>query len=258
MKSITKKISFLLIFSIVFFLSSCLDSGQTITGNDEPAYISEGSTGTLYARTQRGYLITFSGIEKLTPGDIVILSYQIPKKNEQVTVETDIKGSKIVADVAELTKEPITLDEAPLYLIDAPVDASNEMFKSLSDPLYAQNEYFGDRWIFFYTLNIKKGESANISFYKATDNDAKNENTDVLIDIILEKTGTPDEGATKKEESDYIVVDMSELRLIMDDKTDLEGNISVKFRYYSLDKEKQLVIPYNSFGDGYLMYIGNN
>ena len=111
-------------------------------------------------------------------------------------------------------------------------------FETLMEPLYASNEYFGDRWLFPYTYKIKKGESVRVSFYKAEQESSESKVSDVLIDVRLEILGTPEDGASVKTEGDYIVVDMSALRLIAGDEVDSSGNLSIKFRYYRADDDK--------------------
>ncbi len=256
MKSTTKKISLLLIIlSAVLFLSSCLDSGnQSIIRNDDFSYITIGSTGILYARTQSGFSITFPGIETLTPENIAILSYQITEESERKIVDV-IDGTEIVADVAELSKTPIPLDKTILNL-SPNHNITSHKFEGLFDPLYTQNEYFGDLWIFPYTMKIKKGETANVRFFIASDEDAEKENTDVLIDAVLEKSGDP-EGAAETLESEYIVVDMSELRLMMTDKADKQEKIKIKFRYSRTDKDKEVIMSKDSYNRDFEMYIYN-
>ncbi|HZJ80195.1 MAG TPA: hypothetical protein VFC69_06435 [Dysgonamonadaceae bacterium] len=256
MKSITKKISLLLILSATLFLSSCLDSGnQSIIRNDEPSYITRGSTGTLYARTQIGLLITFPEIETLTPENIAILSYQITGESERKIVDI-IDGNEIVADVAELSKKPVPIFKTTLDLSPNPDITSHKLVR-LFDPLYAQNEFFGDLWVFSYNIKITKGETANVRFFKASEEDADKENTDVLIDIVVEKTGTPTEGAAEKIEGEDIAVDMSQLRLMMADKADKEGNIKIKFRYSRSDKDKPVIMSSDSYNRDFIMQIEN-
>jgi hypothetical protein len=246
MKSITKKITLLLALSGVLFLSSCLDSGSPhYIGNDEISYIAIGeTTGIVYARTLAGFAITSPKIKQLMPGSMARISYQV-KTEEDQTVMVD---ENQFAYVVELASEPSVMQQTTLELSLAP-NVPAVKFESLMDPLFAQNDYFGDRWIFTYYANIKK-EDVNVRFYKASDDDAKTANTDVLIDVRLEKTGTPDSGATEKIESDNIVVNLSALRMLMADEADSENKISIKFRYYRMDNE-DIYISNNK----YLMHI---
>ena len=235
MKSITKKISLLLILSAVLFLSSCLDSGSpSYIGKQEPSYITQGlTTGTIYARTQAGYYITSPKIKQLTPGTIALLSYQVKtEEDEKVTVDENV-----VAYMVELGAEPKTLDQTILQLSTPPEVTTPKKFESLMEPLFASNIYFGDRWIFPYTYKIKKGESVKVNFYKASNEDAKTANSDALIDVRLERLGTAEAGAAEKLEGDNIVVDFSQLRMMLADKADSQGKVSIKFRYYRLDNE---------------------
>jgi len=238
MKSITKKISLLLVLSSVLLLSSCLDSGEnSYIGNQEPSYVTQGkTTGVIYARTIAGYLITSPKIELLTPGTIALISYQVTEESENVIVDDNIVARKVV-----IAAEPETLNQTQLQLSAAPIDVLGEKFETLREPIYASNEYFGDRWIFSYTFKIKKGENVKTYFYKASNEDAEAQDCDVLIDVRLEKLGSPESGAAEKLEGDNIVVDFSSIRMNMADKANDQGNLSIKFRYYRLDLEKPYV-----------------
>lgn len=249
MKSITKKFTLLLVLSAVLLLSSCLDSGSPhYIGNDEISYITQGEiSGIVYARTLTGFSITSPKIKQLMPGSMARISYQV-KTEEDQTVMVD---ENQFAYVVELASEPDLMDQTTLELSLAP-DVPAVKFESLMEPIFAQNEYFGDRWIFPYTYRIKKGESVNVRFYKASDEDAKAANSDVLIDVRLEKMGEAEVGATEKREGDNIVADMSLIRMMMSDKANSEGKINIKFRYYRLDNEN----IYTS-NQAYLMHIGN-
>ena len=247
MKSITKKISLLIVLSVTLFLSSCLDTGsQHYIGTKEISYITEGQlTGKVYARTIAGLYITSPKIALLTPGTIARLSYQVkPDENEQVAVDENVK-----AYIVELGAEPETMDQTILNFSSAP-DVPAVKFESLREPLFFQHDFFGDRWIFPYTFKMKKGESVKVSFYIASDEDAKAVNSTALIDVRLEKFGTAEANATDKIEGDNIVVDFSEIRSYLADKADTQGKISIKFRYYNPDSDKL----YTS-NNGYLMHI---
>ena len=221
--------------SAVLFLSSCLDSGSnSYIGNEEYSYItSSQTTGKVYARTLAGYMITSPKIQQLTPGTAAFLTYQVTEETPKVTVE---EGATVF-DV-NLGAEPITIDKTVLFYGNAP-EAPVVKFESLMEPVFARNEYFGDLWLFPYTYSIKKGESVKVQFYKADKDpsDLNNETFDVLIDVRLVKTGTPEANASPKIEGEYITVDMSSLRLLMADDADADGNLNVKFRYYRSDYE---------------------
>lgn len=248
MKSITKKITLLLALSGVLFLSSCLDSGSPhYIGNDEISYIAIGeTTGIVYARTLAGFAITSPKIKQLMPGSMARISYQV-KTEEDQTVMVD---ENQFAYVVELASEPSVMQQTTLELSLAP-NVPAVKFESLMDPLFAQNDYFGDRWIFPYTYKAKKGENVKVRFYKASDEDAKTASTDVLIDLRLEKSGTAEGDATDKTQGDNIVVNMSMLRSMMADKANSEGKINIKFRYHRSDVED---IYTNN--QAYSMYIG--
>ncbi len=255
MKSLTKKISLLLILSATLFLSSCLDSrGRHYTGNLELSYVTEGDFGVIYARTLAGYFITSPKISQLTPGRITRISYQVkPDEDKQTVVDMDPVGNTIMAFEAEVNPEVEHLEHTTLNLSTAPTDNTGERFESFMDPIFASNIYFGDRWIFPYTYKAKKGESAKVSFYLASDEDAKNAYSDVLIDVRLEKLGSAENDAIEKIEGDNIVADFSEIRLMFADKANQEGNINIKFRYYRSNMQEPSIS-----NKPFSMHIGTN
>ena len=235
MKTITKKISLLLMLSAVLFLSSCLDSGSnSYIGNDEYSYITRSqTTGTVYARTLAGYLITSPKIQQLNPGSAAFLTYQVTEDTEKSTLEDNLVVYKV-----NLGAEPKTIDKTILFQGNAPEDMPVIKFESLMEPVFARNEYFGDLWLFPYTYSIKKGETIKVQFYKTEKEPSDNNiSYDVLIDVRLVKTGEPEADASSKIEGEYITVDMSSLRLLMADDADADGNLNIKFRYYRSDYE---------------------
>lgn len=241
MKSIKQKFSLLLLVSTVIFLSSCLDSGsQSIIRNQEPSYITSGMMGTTYAKTPGIYNITSPEIQTLTPGTIALLSYQITEESEEVTVEDGVIASKI-----QLSREPETLDQTNLLLSEVPEVESPDKFESLRDPLYFANEYWGDRWIFSYTYKAKKGENFSAKFYLASEEDAEAADCDVLIDVRLEKSGTPESGAAEKIEGQNLVVDMSYIRASMSNKVNANNKLYIKFRYHRADNQDIFVTHKN-------------
>lgn len=249
MKSITKKISLLLILSAVLLLSSCLDSGSnSYTGTQEPCYITIGSAGIVYARTPANYLITSPKIKELRPGTIAVISYQV-RNQEDETVKVD---DNAIAYIVELGGEPVTLDQTSLTLGYAP-EVPVVKFENIMTPIYAQNLFFGDLWIFPHTFKVKKGQRAKVSFYQTSEEDAKAADSDVLIDVRLEKLGTPDNDTADKLEGNNIVADFSVLRTMLADKANSQGKVSIKFRYYRSDMDK----PYTSY-DTYYMHIAKN
>ena len=204
---------------------------DSYTGRQELSYIVQDQvTGTVYARTISGHFISSSGIQLITPGSIVLLSYHFTEKSKQITV-----NENVVAYVVDLLEEPQLLDQTPLQMSLAPAVPVIK-FENLMEPIFAKNEYFGDRWIFTYSLIIKKGESVKINFYKGSYEDAMASNSDVLIDVRLEKTGIASDPIGKLE-TNIIGVDMSSLRKLMGGRVDTNGKLSIKFRYYKSDNE---------------------
>lgn len=235
MKSITKKISLLLIMSTVLFLSSCLDSGESsYFGTDEYSYITQTNLGKVYARTARGYPITSEKISLLRPGSAVLLTYQIDENTQTVAIEENVNGYKVM-----LGKEPITLNQEILQSQSAP-DVTPVYFESIIAPptwVTYSSVYFGDRWPFTYQYKAKKGEKVNVKFYQVSkDNHPENFDADILIDVRMEKTGTPETDAHEELKQDIVVANMSSIRSIASDVDSQESKqLSIKFRYYRMD-----------------------
>lgn len=244
MKTMTKKFSYLLILSAVLFLSSCLDSGEnSYIGDNEYSFITQDTkTGTVYARTLGGYFITSEKIGLLTPGSTAFLSYQVTEETEKLSL-----GENAFVYKTTTGAEPILIKQTMLQLSAVP-EVPAVYFESLMKPIFAQNEYFGDRWLFPFTYKIKKGENVSVKFYKAS---TEEPNGDIIIDVRLEKMGTPEAGATETLQGDYVAANMSQLRnQIVADAS--EGKkVNVKFRYYRADQQGSL---YTS-NETYSIYI---
>lgn len=226
-----RKISLLAVLSAVLFFSSCLGSGdRSYIGNNEYSYITQTDNGTVYARTLAGYFITSSKISLLTPGTTAFITYQVTEETETIPM-----GEHAVIYKVAIGAEPIAIDQTVLQMMDAP-KTDTVYFESLMEPLFAQNEYFGDRWLFPYTYKGKKGENYTVRFYKASQEEPSS-NNEVLIDVRLVKTGTPESGATEKIEGDYVTVNMSMLRGI---STSADDKVNIKFRYFRADTPKEL------------------
>lgn len=238
MKTMRKKISLLLVLSAVLFLSSCLDSGDSsYIGDKEYSYITrDEASGTIYARTLAGYFITSSRISLLSPGTTAFLTYQVTEETETISI-----GENVLVYKVGMGAEPIEIDQTTLQLTAAPSNVDTVYFESLVEPIYAENEYFGDRWLFPYTFKAKKGENFSVKFYKADEMEPNQSvNNEVIIDVRLEKMGEAETGAAEKLEGDYISANFSALRNVLIDDAGTDGRINIKFRYFRADQPGQL------------------
>ena len=239
MKSITKKISLLLVFSAVLFLSSCLDSGKgSYAGNAEYSYITlDAASNTVYARTISGHYITSERIKLLSPETIAFISYQIDfDESQQSTIFED--GRELIVYHATIAGEPVVASQSQIRIMDAP-EAPIEYFENIFNPIFTSNKYFGDRWLFPYQAKMKKGDTAKISFYKGTEEDSSDSSSnEVIIDIRLTISGQAEAGATEMLVEDYVVANFSDLRR-MYGGSDKE-NINLKFRFYRKANSDQL------------------
>ena len=242
MKTAVKKISLLLIVSVTLLLSSCLDSGpNTYIGYDEYSYITRSETGTVFARTASGNLITSQKISSLQPGTAVLLSYEVSEEDEIIKVDEFTNIYKV-----NLGKEPIILKQEPLKLSSAP-EAEPVYIEDIFEPqtwVTTKSFYFGDRWPFTFQYKVKKGEEVKFSFYKVPEDELPaNLNADILIDIRMVKSGSPEDGATEELKNENIVANMSLLRdmSVSEDSQEVK-ELTVKFRYYKADVEDKLYI----------------
>ena len=246
MKSITKKISLLLLLSVTLFLTSCLDSdGESYIGNQEFSYITQTQLGRSYARTAAGKLITSDRINLLAPGTVALLTYQIDENTETIKVDEYTSIYKVV-----LGAEPVILDQEALKLTSALEEEEGEepfYFESVIAPptwLTMSSEFFGDRWPFSFQYKAKKGEEVKISFYKVPDDEVPaNINADILIDIRLTSTSTPEASAPEELRNDAMIANLSALRhLSQDIDNDEPRQLRVKFRFHRSDNIGRLHI----------------
>ena len=240
MKTITKKFSYLLLLSVILFLSSCLDSGQnSYIGDKEYSFITQDTkTGTVYARTLADVFITSEKIGLLTPGSTAFLTYQVTEETEKFSLGDNVYVYKVITG-----GEPISIDQTLLQLSTVPT-VDPVYFESLLEPIFAQNEYFGDRWLFPYTYKSKKGENVSVKFYKSS---TVASNGDIIIDVRLEKSGNPEAGAADIIHGDYVSANMSLLRNIIVADADGGKKVTVKFRYYRADQQGQLYTSNKSY-----------
>lgn len=249
MKSITKKISLLLVLSAALFLSSCLDSGNSsYIGNNEYSFITrDGASGLIYARTASANYITSPEINLLTPGTVAFLSFQITDDTEIVSI-----GKNGVVHKVNLGGQPDVIDQKQVARNTSAPDTETDTiyFESvIAPPLWITNSspYFGDRWPFTYQYKAKKGEDVRVSFYQVPkDKHPENLNADMLIDVRLEKIGTPQEGSKEELKNDLIAANMSRvLPAPSDDNDGLDidngatDKLTVKYRYFRINSKKE-------------------
>ncbi len=242
MKSTVRKISLLLIVSFTLLLSSCLDSGpNSYIGYDEYSFITQSETGVVFARTASGNLITSEKIATLQPGSAALLSFEVSEDHEVIKIDEVVNIYKV-----NLGREPIVLKQEPLKLSSAP-EAEPVFIENMFEPqawVTMKSLYFGDRWPFTFQYNVKKGEEVKFSFYKVPEDELpENLNADVLIDIRMVKSGTPEGGAKDELKNENIVANMKMLRdMSVSADSEEVKELTVKFRYYKADKEGELHI----------------
>lgn len=221
----------LLICSIVFMgfmLNSCLDSeDQNITGSKQFSYITSDNLGNVYARSTSGYValpITFKEINMLEQGRCYLLSYTWISEYGMTQLSDGFQVYNVV-----LTAEPEPVPSAMLHLSDAP-QGSGVPFYRFSAPFYSSDEYFGDFWLFSYQWKKKKGEEANVEFYKSSE--TMDTSGEILIDVRLNKIGTPTE-TTETITDELIAVNLHPLRNLLQTPGGTKPKeVPIRFRYY--------------------------
>lgn len=255
MKSITKKISLLLVFSAILFLSSCLESsGDSYTGDREYSYITRDLvSGKIIAKTsQRGYWITSESIQSLEPETAAFISFQINDDTE--TIMTG-ENRDMPIYKATIGGKPIVIDQNELRLMEAPDNVEGDNFVYLSQPLYSITRYFGDLWLFTYDVTLKEGETAEVNFYLETkDVTPLSLSDEVIIDVrVTKKGGEATEGAKEEIVRNSIVADMSSIRGMFSGSDHKQAKLQL--RYYRVNNKNEVELYTSPKAEPYIIQL---
>lgn len=214
---------------VLLSLNACMKDGEQSYSTQEFGYVTS-ENGVVYARMASGYLITGPVIAAIAPGRCAFIAYSINSQTERVTISKNVMPYK-----AAIGREPILIDKAEMIFSDAPEVEDPIMFYDIQLPNPISNfEYFGNNFPFKYSCKIKKGEKPLLKFYASFPSEEKEDKKPIFIDIRIEKTGTPEEGATEKTEEFYTVCDFTAFRhnIPLHAIKGENKKLSFQFRYY--------------------------
>jgi hypothetical protein len=201
-------------------------------------YIVRDDLGVMYGKTISNYspsrIITANNMALIPPGTFKIMSYSWDEQNG--TKQLYIDGQLILADIVQVTSDVVDVDQTTLMMSQLPEIEDPKEFLEFAPPIYADSrEFMGDNWIFQYSLEVPKGQSAFVEFYKRDDE----ADSDVIkIDVNISYTGTPDGTAIEKK-TDFLALNMSQLRVIYEGTSPTETKrLNIKFVYHLKDRDE--------------------
>ena len=218
---------FLIIIASGLLMSSCL--GETSRSYAQPldyVFITyEG--GITYGRTLTNRLITSNEIDTMMPGSFQSMNYSFEEENGVTPIY--IGGQIYNVDNVDIKGTPDLIYKYGFSTMAYDLKTSDKFLGVI--PYAIDNPiYFDDHWIIECAYSIKKGEKLErISFY--INDESQTSLNEVLIDVMLEITGTPETNATPTSEVTVAALDMERIRN--------------QFGGTSLSEEKKLRIKFN-------------
>lgn len=237
-----KNVLLLTIMLLGLAFSSCLkmDGEEHFYGNDY-SFISTNAAGVKIARIYNrslGFLaITSDEIQKdLQLGECYFISYEW-SSNMGTIYGTDMSvfNAKIVGDPTHIDKATLNLcQELPS------VDEEDIQFFNMRPNIYGSNvySYFDDNWLVEFSYQGKKGETVSLSFYLLDEQPVSDE---YVIDVIMTKSGEGEGNSNKK--TDYVVVNLGQIRDFYSSKVSDPENVSIKFRFHSIEQNGLYTTP---------------
>lgn len=234
-----KSILFSTIIGVLFFMTSCLGEVSNNYADTTFVYIDSDMIGTTYGKTISAYprLITSDEMMMMNPGTIKLLSYSWDESYGTRPLSLD--GQTIQADAVRLSGDKVDVDQTYVILSELPEEEESESFLQLDDPVFSQSpEFMGDNWIFAYSYNLPKGQTAHVEFYKREDAEGTN---NIIIDIQLTFSGNA-EGSTKERKTEFLALDMSSLRYQYEGGSSTQTkDLNIKFSYNREDRTEPVL-----------------
>lgn len=233
-----KSILFLTLIVTALFMTSCLGEVSNNYSDTTFVYIESDDVGTVFGKTFSIYsparIITSSNMAMMMPGTFKIMSYSWDEQNG--TKPLSVGGQTINADLVQITSDVIDVRQTMLRMSQLPEIENPKEFLEIAPPLYADSrEFMDDNWIFQYSYEVPKGQSAYVKFYKRDDDPDSDE---IKIDLNITYTGTAD-GATLEKKTDFLAVDMSQLRSMYEGTSSTETKkLNIKFIYHQKDRNE--------------------
>ena len=230
-----KLILFSAILCAVLFMTSCFGEISSNYSDTTFVYIDNDDSGTTYGKTISLYsptrFITANELILMMPGSFKIMSYKWEENYGKKPIFVDGQSRK--ADNVRLTDEFIDVDTKGLNMYSLPEGMVSQKFVEIAHPIFANSaDFMGDNWLIQYTYDVNKGLTSSVEFYKRDGLDA---NDNIVIDVYLSHTGTPN-GTVVERKTDYIAVNMSSLR----SENVGKDSYKVKFVYYLKDRTEQI------------------
>ncbi|SFK26192.1 hypothetical protein [Proteiniphilum acetatigenes] len=225
-----KVILFLSVIGATLLMTSCLGDTTSNYTDNSFVYLDTDERGQVYGKTFSRYsptrIITSNSMMGMDARTVkfMVYSWDEDRGTTQITV-----GDQVVqADNVQLLDEPIDIASTSLRMTEFPGVDDPVGFDEILAPLYSDyKDFMNDYWVVEYSYKAKKGETANVEFYKR---DELNDRGEIVIDIHLTLTGTP-EGTSDERRGDAIALNMSQLRAMSEGSSGGEG-LKIRFVYY--------------------------
>ena len=234
-----KSILFSAIIGALLFMTSCLGEVSSNYADTTFVYIDSDDMGTVYGKTisPMARVIISNEMMLMNPNTIKIMSYSWDEENG--TRPIMLSGQSYQADYVTLTGETVDIISTFLRMIEIPEVEEPLSFLDFKDPLFASTaDFMGDNWIFQYSYEVPKGQTADVQFFKRTPTDENSSN--VFIDVNLVFNGTPS-GTAVERTTDYIALDMRMLRSQYANSNHEE--LKIKFVYHLKDRAEPIQSP---------------
>lgn len=224
-------------FLVSILLSSCLsDSDNTFKIENDFAYIdnhtlADGSTvkcAAVYGGGG-GLYVSTPLIKDLQVGQCYRLGYEITNASNSLNEGTDIGDPKILPQTEGILGSVDINEDKVFYPIE------------IRGSVRSSNEFFGNRWAFYYTASMKDNDKIQVYFYYDQNNQREYINGEwrelsknqLIIDVRLQKD--VDGSGLARSRQEEVVGNFSRIKLAYSTKIDFEGNkaatAAIKFRY---------------------------
>lgn len=226
-----KVILFLSVIGATLLMTSCLGDTTNNYTDSSFVYLDIDQSGQIYGKTFSRYspqsrVITSNAMMTMDPGTFKFMVYSWDEANGFAPIT--VGGQTFQADVVQFADKVIDISKTSLYMEELPEVEDPVGFDEILAPLYSEAKSFmNDYWVIEYAYTAKKGETGRVEFYKREE---LNENGEIVIDIHLTLTGTP-EGTTDEKRGDAIALNMAQLRAMAGGSSASE-ELKIRFKYY--------------------------
>lgn len=226
---------FLTVIAFGLGLSSCLSGGSQHFAEVAIVYIDTHETGgfTTYGKTHTGKAITSTKIKLMQPNTFKLFYYAWDEENG--FTELGDAGNLFNVQMGEEVKD-IAGTRLNTYA-SAPEEDKGSLFEEIAAPIYsARGDWFDDFWVFQYNYKAKEDEKPSVSFFLRQNEEEDNKK--LKVDIRLNITGNPKEGASEKVYSEIVAVNMNEIR---QNYLSSQDEVAIEF-YYHKEKDKDPIL----------------